>query len=87
MLWISHRGESYDAPENTMKAFRLAWKRGTDGIELDIRLTADGQVVCIQISYDGTHHRRWLGKVAKVGRSATLFGRPTREKISKTHGG
>jgi len=47
MLWISHRGESYDAPENTMRAFRLAWERGTDGIELDIRLTADGQVVCI----------------------------------------
>lgn len=47
MLWISHRGESYDAPENTMSAFRLAWERGTDGIELDIRLTADGQVVCI----------------------------------------
>jgi glycerophosphoryl diester phosphodiesterase len=47
MLWISHRGESYDAPENTMLAFRLAWERGTDGIELDIRLTADGQVVCI----------------------------------------
>lgn len=47
MLWISHRGESHDAPENTMKAFRLAWERGTDGIELDIRLTADKQVVCI----------------------------------------
>lgn len=47
MLYISHRGESYDAPENTMSAFRLAWKRGTDGIELDIRLTADGQIVCI----------------------------------------
>lgn len=47
MLWISHRGESYDAPENTLKAFRLAWQRDTDGIELDIRLTADGQVVCI----------------------------------------
>lgn len=47
MLWISHRGESHDAPENTMRAFRLAWERGTDGIELDIRLTADGQVVCV----------------------------------------
>ncbi len=47
MLWISHRGESYDAPENTMKSFRLAWERGTDGIELDIRMTADGHLVCI----------------------------------------
>ncbi|MFA6717229.1 MAG: glycerophosphodiester phosphodiesterase family protein [Victivallaceae bacterium] len=47
MLWIAHRGESLDAPENTMRAFRLAWERDTDGIELDIRLTADKQIVCI----------------------------------------
>lgn len=47
MLWIAHRGESLDAPENTMRAFRLAWERGTDGIELDIRLSSDGEVVCI----------------------------------------
>ena len=53
MLWISHRGESYDAPENTMRAFRLAWERDTDGIELDIRLTADGQVVCIHDAETG----------------------------------
>ena len=53
MLWVSHRGESYDAPENTMRAFRLAWERNTDGIELDIRLTADNQVVCIHDAETG----------------------------------
>lgn len=47
MLFISHRGESYDAPENTLKAFRLAWQRNTDGIELDIHMTADEKIVCI----------------------------------------
>jgi glycerophosphoryl diester phosphodiesterase len=47
MLWIAHRGESLDAPENTMRAFRLAWERDTDGIELDVRLSSDGEVVCI----------------------------------------
>lgn len=47
MLFISHRGESYDAPENTLKAFRLAWQRDTDGIELDIHMTADKKIVCI----------------------------------------
>ncbi|MFP6671204.1 MAG: glycerophosphodiester phosphodiesterase family protein, partial [Pirellulaceae bacterium] len=30
-LIIAHRGASYDAPENTLAAFKLAWKRGADG--------------------------------------------------------
>ena len=45
MLIIGHRGASHDAPENTLAAFRLAWEQGADGIELDVHLTADGQVV------------------------------------------
>ncbi len=47
MLYISHRGESLDAPENTMAAFRLAANRGADGFECDVWLTADKRVVCI----------------------------------------
>ena len=47
MLWIAHRGESFDAPENTLSAFRLATRSGADGIECDIHLTLDGEVVCI----------------------------------------
>ena len=53
MLFIAHRGESHDAPENTLKAFRLAWKRNTDGIELDVHMTADEKVVCIHDSHTG----------------------------------
>ncbi|MBQ7651531.1 MAG: hypothetical protein IJS15_11265 [Victivallales bacterium] len=45
-IFISHRGESCDAPENTVSAFKLAAKRKTDGIECDIYFTADKQVVC-----------------------------------------
>jgi glycerophosphoryl diester phosphodiesterase len=44
---IAHRGASASAPENTLAAFRQAWKEGADGIEGDFFLTADGQVVCI----------------------------------------
>lgn len=44
---IAHRGASANAPENTMSAFRMAWKEGADGIEGDFFLTADGEVVCI----------------------------------------
>lgn len=45
-IWvIAHRGASKDAPENTLSAFALAIKQGADMIELDIRLSRDGQIV------------------------------------------
>lgn len=46
-LIIAHRGASFDAPENTLAAFGLAWNQGADGIEADFRLSADGRIVCI----------------------------------------
>lgn len=46
-LIVAHRGASFDAPENTLPAFELAWKQGADAIEGDFRLTADGHIVCI----------------------------------------
>ena len=44
---IAHRGFSAVAPENTMAAFRQAAEAGADGIELDVHLTKDGEVVVI----------------------------------------
>lgn len=44
-LVIAHRGASGDAPENTMKAFELAALRGADGLELDIIMTHDKEIV------------------------------------------
>jgi glycerophosphoryl diester phosphodiesterase len=44
---VGHRGASYDAPENTVAAFRLAWEQNADGIEGDFYVTQDQQVVCI----------------------------------------
>ena len=44
---VAHRGASYDAPENTLAAFRLAWKKNADAIEGDFYLTRDQQIVCI----------------------------------------
>ena len=47
MELIAHRGESADAPENTLAAFRLAWDRQVSAIELDVHLTRDGEaIVC-----------------------------------------
>ena len=44
-LIIAHRGDVANAPENTLPAFRSAYERGADGIELDVRLTRDQQLV------------------------------------------
>jgi glycerophosphoryl diester phosphodiesterase len=44
---IAHRGASACAPENTLAAFKLALHQGADGIELDAKLSRDGQVVVI----------------------------------------
>ncbi len=42
---IAHRGANRHAPENTLEAFRIAVALGSDGIELDVRATADGALV------------------------------------------
>ncbi|MEG2077026.1 MAG: glycerophosphodiester phosphodiesterase family protein, partial [Victivallaceae bacterium] len=52
--FISHRGESHDAPENTLAAFKLAFERGSDGVECDVHLTADNLVV---VAHDWSTHR------------------------------
>ena len=47
MLVWAHRGFSSNYPENTMLAFRKAKEVGADGIETDVHLTKDGEVVVI----------------------------------------
>lgn len=50
---IAHRGASSYFPENTLAAFRGASALGADWVELDVRLTADREVV--------VHHDATLG--------------------------
>jgi glycerophosphoryl diester phosphodiesterase len=57
---IAHRGASYDAPENTVAAYRTAWVQGTDACELDLWLTKDKQIVVL--------HDRDTKRVAGVDR-------------------
>ncbi len=45
MLLLAHRGYSDQYPENTMKAFLEAIKKGFNGIETDVHKTKDGQLV------------------------------------------
>jgi glycerophosphoryl diester phosphodiesterase len=46
-LVVAHRGASAQLPENTMEAYRRAVEVGADAIELDVHLTADGQLAVI----------------------------------------
>lgn len=46
-LVIAHRGASAEQPEHTLAAYQLAIDQGADGLECDVRLTADGHLVCV----------------------------------------
>jgi len=52
-VW-AHRGASAYAPENTLTAFKEAVDLGADGIELDVHLTDDGEIV---VAHDDTIDR------------------------------
>jgi glycerophosphoryl diester phosphodiesterase len=51
---FAHRGACAHAPENTLAAFELALVQHADAIELDVKLSADGQVIVI---HDATVNR------------------------------
>ena len=44
---MAHRGSRINRPENTLAAFEEAVRVGADGIELDVHLSQDGQVVVL----------------------------------------
>ncbi|MCO0596448.1 glycerophosphodiester phosphodiesterase [Peribacillus butanolivorans] len=46
-LIFAHRGSAGTHPENTMSAFKEAARVGADGIETDVQLSKDGEVVII----------------------------------------
>ena len=68
-IFLSHRGESDDAPENTMQAYQLAMDRESDGIELDIHLSADGRVVCVH----DADLKRVAGVPAVIAENPSIF--------------
>lgn len=56
---FAHRGDLTHAPENTLPSFQQALQKDADGVELDAKLTADGQVIVI---HDMTVDRTTTGK-------------------------
>jgi glycerophosphoryl diester phosphodiesterase len=66
---VAHRGASAHAPEHTVAAYDLALELGADGIELDVRLAADGRLV---VFHDPT-----LARTAREG------GAPCRGRVAE----
>ncbi|MBI3917062.1 MAG: glycerophosphodiester phosphodiesterase [Betaproteobacteria bacterium] len=66
---IAHRGGAGLGPENTLAAFSHAVELGVDTLEMDVRATSDGAIVCI---HDATVDRTTdgLGEVASYTLSA-----------------
>lgn len=59
MLKIGHRGAKGYEPENTLIGFQKAIELHTDGIELDVHLSADGEIMVI---HDETIDRKTNGQ-------------------------
>ncbi|MFE5772157.1 glycerophosphodiester phosphodiesterase [Streptomyces sp. NPDC056485] len=53
---VGHRGDPYRVRENTLPSIRSAFARGADAVEIDVRLTRDGQPVLL---HDETLQRLW----------------------------
>lgn len=58
LMNIAHRGYSSKYPENTMLAFRRALEAGAEGMEFDVHLSRDGELVII--------HDEWLERTTGV---------------------
>ena len=65
VLRIGHRGAAAHAPDNTLLGLRKAAELGADLVEIDVRQTADGQVV---LSHED-HYADASGRIQFVERS------------------
>ncbi|MDD2373866.1 MAG: glycerophosphodiester phosphodiesterase [Eubacteriales bacterium] len=84
-IW-AHRGASARLAENTMPAFEEAVRLGADGIELDVQLSSDGQLIVIHdektdrtTGISGWVHQLTANKLKKL--NAAAF----RPQLSSTH--
>lgn len=80
MKIIGHRGAASLAPENTISAIYAAIEAGVDGIEVDIRVTADKQIV---LSHDPDFSRTCLNDskisetpISTIQKLQTIEGEP-----------
>ena len=78
----AHRGASAYCPENTLEAFSLAIEMKADGIELDVHLSKDGQIV---VAHDERLERvsdgsGYINEHTLAELKSLDFGKPAKEK-------
>lgn len=56
IMVVAHRGSNEEEPEHSLAAYLLAVEQSADAVECDVRLTADGTLVCV--------HDRRLGRTS-----------------------
>jgi glycerophosphoryl diester phosphodiesterase len=88
VLVIAHRGDSQNAPENTLAAFQQAIDQGAELIELDLRETADGGVVVVHddkvdrtTDGSGEVHKMRTGELRELSAGAWFADRYADERI------
>ena len=62
---VAHRGSSHDTAEHTFAAYVKALDEGAEALECDVRLTADGHLVCV-------HDRNLRRTAANAGIVSTM---------------
>ncbi|KLL11729.1 MULTISPECIES: glycerophosphodiester phosphodiesterase [Protofrankia] len=80
MQVLGHRGSRVPGPENTSEAVDAALRAGADGIEVDVRRSADGDLVCV---HDPRLPGRLTGRavIRRTTRELTGLGVPTLAEI------
>jgi glycerophosphoryl diester phosphodiesterase len=58
VITFAHRGARLEEPENTLPAFRRALDLGASGLETDVWLSSDREVVCVHDPVIGRARRR-----------------------------
>ncbi|CAH0730513.1 unnamed protein product, partial [Brenthis ino] len=61
---IAHRGAGWDAPENTLEAFKYCVESECNFVELDVRTTKDGQLILLHD--EGLERLTWSSEIKDV---------------------
>ena len=79
VITFAHRGARLVEPENTIPAFRAALDQGASGLETDVWLSADGEVVCAHdpVVSRGLRRRRISSTTAEELATYGIPGSPT----------